>query len=106
MAWIALRAACAALRGEGLGCLRLPWAALGWLRLPWGALGVSWAAWGAWDGVGCIEVRRLGWSGHTKIIFIFEKIKQIKINYIISNQDIISNQRTPLDENFFRLVLL
>ena len=82
-----------------MGCLGVALAALG------GGLGVSWAAWGAWDGVGCIEVRRLGWSGHTKIIFIFEKIKQIKINYIISNQDIISNQRTPLDENFFRLVI-
>ena len=50
-------------------------------------------------------MRRLGWSGHTKIIFIFEKIKQIKVNYIIWNQDIFSNQRAPWDESFFWLVL-
>ena len=50
MAWIALRAACTALRGEGLGCLKVALAALG------GGLGVSWAAWGLelpWGGLGC-----------------------------------------------------
>ena len=63
-------------------------------------LGVAWLGLPL-DGLGCLGVRRLGWSGHTKIIFIFEKIKQIKINYISSNQNIFSNQRAPLNENFF-----
>ena len=87
VAWAALY--CHGLPWGGLGWLRLPWAALGWLRLPWGELGCLGLPGGLelpWGGLGCLGVRRLGWSGHTKIIFIFEKIKQIKVNYINSNQ--------------------
>ena len=88
VAWAALY--CHGLPWGGLGWLRLPWAALGWLRLPWGELGCLGLPGGLelpWGGLGCLGVRRLGWSGHTKIIFIFEKIKQIKVNYINSNQN-------------------
>ena len=88
--------------GRGLG---LPWGGLGWLQLPWGDFGClggggDLGCLGMPGGLGCHEMAwaALGQEGLVDL--------EIKINYIISNQDIISNQRTPLDENFFRLVFI
>ena len=59
MAWIALRAACAALRGEGLGWLGVAWGGLRWLGLPWGQEGLSGMDF-LKGGLHCFEGRGLG----------------------------------------------